>query len=301
MIRIRKDIKEAIKNKKAVVALESTIISHGMPYPENVKTALHCQEIIESNGALAATIAIINGDIVVGLTEEEIEYIANEKVEVLKVGRKDLPVVLTRKQSGALTVSATMLICDMVGIKFFATGGIGGVHRGASETFDISSDLEEFTKSKVAVISAGAKAILDLEKTMEYLETKGVLVLGYNTFDLPAFYTRTSGIPLEYNAKSPKEIADICKTKWNLSLEGGVFIANPIPEEYSYPEEKINKAIDKAIEDMNNLGIKGKQTTPYLLKRIVEITDNKSLEVNMELVYNNCDLAAKIAKEYWKK
>ena len=299
MIKVRKEILEAIQNNKPVVALESTIISHGMPYPQNVSTAKQCQEIIESYGVLAATIAIINGDIVVGLTDDEIEYIANKKVEVLKVSRKDIPMAVARHTNGALTVSATMAICEMVGIKFFATGGIGGVHKGASETFDISCDLEEFTKSKVAVVSAGAKAILDLEKTMEYMETKGILVLGYQTNELPAFYSRESGIMLEYKCDTPLEIADICKTKWNLGLDGGVFVANPIPKEYSYPKEEIDSAINKAITDMNNQHIIGKKTTPFLLQRITEITGNKSLEVNMQLVYNNCHLAAKIAKEYW--
>ncbi|XMB72539.1 pseudouridine-5'-phosphate glycosidase [Mycoplasmatota bacterium WC30] len=299
MIKIREDIAKAIKNNRPVVALESTIISHGMPYPKNVETAKRCQEIIEKQGVLAATIAIIDGNIVVGLTDAEIEYIANNKVEVLKVSRKDIPVAIAKKTCGALTVSATMAICEMVGIKFFATGGIGGVHKGASETFDISCDLEEFTKSKVAVVSAGAKAILDLEKTMEYLETKGVLVLGYQTEELPAFYSRESGIKLEYNCESPKAIADICKTKWSLGLDGGVFVANPIPEEFSYPKAEIQAAIDEALSEMNKLGIIGKKTTPYLLSKICEITGNKSLEVNMELVYNNCDLAAKVAKSYW--
>ncbi|MBI9009297.1 MAG: pseudouridine-5'-phosphate glycosidase [Tenericutes bacterium] len=299
MIRIREDILEAIKQNKPVVALESTIISHGMPYPENVRSANRCQEIIQEQGVLAATIAIIDGDIVVGLTEEEIEYIANKKVEVLKVSRKDIPVAVAKKQNGALTVSATSLICDMVGIKFFATGGIGGVHRGAEETFDISCDLEEFTKSKVAVFSAGAKAILDLEKTMEYMETKGILVLGYQTNELPAFYSRESGIELEYRCDTPEEIAKILKVKWDLGIDGGVFIANPIPKEFSYPSAEINKAIDEAIEEMNKLGIKGKKTTPFLLSKITEITNNKSLEVNKELVYNNCDLAAKTAKIFW--
>ncbi len=299
MIRIREDIKQAIADNKPVVALESTIISHGMPYPENVKTAIHCQDIIEAYGVQAATIAIIAGEIVVGLDDDEIEYIADPKTEVLKVGRKDIPVAIERKMNGALTVSATMAVCQMAGIRFFATGGIGGVHRGASETFDISSDLEEFTKSQVAVVSAGAKAILDLEKTMEYLETKGVLVLGYQTNELPAFYSRESGLRLEYRCDDPEEIAGICRTKWGLGFEGGVFVANPIPKEYSYPVEEINKAIDQAVEEMNERGIKGKATTPYLLKRISEITGNKSLKVNMELVFNNCDLAARIAKYYW--
>jgi len=300
MIRIREDILEAIKNNQPVVALESTIISHGMPYPENVKTAKQCQNIIESYGVKAATIAIIDGDIVVGLNDDEIEYIANDKVKVLKVSRKDIPVAVAKKQCGALTVSATMAICEMSNIKFFATGGIGGVHRGASETFDISCDLEEFTISKVAVFSAGAKAILDLDKTMEYMETKGILVLGYQTNELPAFYSRESGIALEYRCDTPKEIADIVKTKWDLGLDGGVFIANPIPEEFSYPSEEMNEAIDKAIAEMNRLGIKGKKTTPYLLSKITELTNNKSLEVNMKLVFNNCDLAARTAKSYYE-
>lgn len=299
MIKVREDILDAIKANKPVVALESTIISHGMPYPQNVDTAKHCQEIIQSYGVLAATVAIIDGDIVVGLNDDEIEYIANKKVEVLKVSRKDIPMAIARYTCGALTVSATMAICEMVGIKFFATGGIGGVHKGASETFDISCDLEEFTKSKVAVVSAGAKAILDLEKTMEYMETKGVLVLGYQTNELPAFYSRESGIPLEYNCESPREIAKICKTKWNLGLDGGVFVANPIPKKYSYPKSEIDAAIEEAINEMNKQHITGKKTTPFLLQKITEITGNKSLEVNMELVYNNCHLAAKIAKEYW--
>lgn len=301
MIRIRKDIAEAIQNHQPVVALESTIISHGMPYPDNVKTALKCQAIIEKHGVLAATVAIIKGEIVVGLTEDEIEIIANGRVPVLKVGRKDLPVAIERQTYGALTVSATMAVADMVGIRFFATGGIGGVHRGAEETFDISSDLEEFAKSKVAVISAGAKAILDLEKTMEYLETKGVLVLGYQTDELPSFYSRESGIPLEYRVDTPDEIARICETQWRLGFPGGVFVANPVPKEHSYPKQEIDEAIDQAIADMHKANIKGKATTPYLLKRIVELTGNRSLEVNMALVFNNCDLAAKIAKSYFSK
>ncbi len=299
MIRIHKDVLKAISEGKPIVALESTIISHGMPYPKNIETANKCEAIIESQGVKAATIAIIDGQIVVGLTPEELELIAKPETKVLKVGRKDIPVAISKKQHGALTVSATMAACEMAGIKFFATGGIGGVHRGAETTYDISSDLEEFTKSKVAVISAGAKAILDIEKTMEYLETKGVLVLGYQTNELPAFYSRESGIPLEYNCQTPEEIATICRTKWNLDLEGGVFIANPIPKEYSYPKEEIDQAINEALKEMDKLGIKGKKTTPYLLSKITELTNNKSLEVNMQLVYNNCLLAAKIAKSYW--
>ncbi len=283
-----------------VVALESTIISHGMPYPENMKTAKECENIIRENGAIPATIAIINGDIVVGLNESEIELIANGKTEVVKVSRRDFPVVMAAKKCGALTVSATMAVCDMAGIRFFATGGIGGVHKNAEHTFDISADLEEFSKSAVCVVSAGAKAILDLEKTLEYLETKGVLVLGYQTDDFPAFYTRESGIRLEYRADSPEQIASICKTKWSLPLTGGLLVANPVPKEYSYPRSEIDKAIKEAISEMENLGIKGKETTPYLLKKIVELTDHKSLDVNIKLVYNNCLLAAKLAKAFKK-
>ncbi len=295
MIRISNEVKKAIKENKPVVALESTIISHGMPYPENMETAKECERIIREQGAIPATIAIIDGEIVVGLDSNEIEYIANGKKKVVKVSRRDFPVVLAQKECGALTVSATMAVCDMVGIRFFATGGIGGVHKNAESTFDISADLEEFSKSKVCVISAGAKAILDLEKTLEYLETKGVLVLGFETDNFPAFYTRESGIRLEYRIDSPKEGASICKAKWDLGLNGGVLVANPIPKEYSYPKAKIDKAIKEAILEMNKLNIKGKETTPYLLQKITEITNNKSLEVNIKLVYNNCQLAADLA------
>ncbi len=298
MIRINERVKQALANKEPVVALESTIISHGMPYPENLETAKECERIIIENGAVPATIAIIDGDIVVGLTAAEIEYIANGKTEVVKVSRRDFPYVVAAKKCGALTVSATMAVCDMVGIRFFATGGIGGVHKNAEETFDISADLEEFSRSDVVVVSAGAKAILDLPKTLEYLETKGVLVLGYQTDDFPAFYTRESGIKLEYKADTPEMIAKIVKTKWELGLKGGILVANPIPKEYSYPKAAIDMAINQALQNMEKLGIKGKETTPYLLKKIVELTGNKSLEVNIKLVYNNCQLAAKIASSY---
>ncbi len=298
MIRVHPLVKKALTEKRAVVGLESTIISHGMPYPENIKTALECESIINKNDCLAATIAIINGEIVVGLTKEEIEFIANPKNSVIKVSRRDLPVVLKRGLNGALTVSATMLVCDMVGIRFFATGGIGGVHKEAENTFDISADLREFTLSKVVVISAGAKAILDLEKTLEYLETLGVLVMGYQTDEFPAFYTRSSGLKLEYSTDNSHELAEIIKTKYSLGLAGGILVANPIPMEYSYQESEINKAIDQAIIEMKNLGIKGKKTTPYLLEKISQLTGEKSLYVNQQLVYNNCLVAAQIAKKY---
>lgn len=298
MIKINPLVEKALSEKRAVVGLESTIISHGMPYPENIKTALECENIINKNDCLAATIAIINGEIVVGLTKEEIEFIANPKNHIVKVSRRDLPVVLKRGLNGALTVSATMMVCDLVGIKFFATGGIGGVHKDAENTFDISADLREFTLSKVVVISAGAKAILDLEKTLEYLETLGVLVIGYQTEEFPAFYTRSSGIRLEYSSDNPQDLAEIIQTKYSLGLEGGILIANPIPVEYSYPESEITQAIDQAIKEMKNLGIKGKETTPYLLEKISKLTGEKSLFVNQQLVYNNCLIAAQIAKKY---
>lgn len=298
MIKISSEIEQALKQGKAIVGLESTIISHGMPYPENVKTALKCEEIIRENECVPATIAIINGEIIVGLNKAEIEYIANPKNEVIKVSRRDLPVILKRSLNGALTVSATMMICDMVGIKFFATGGIGGVHKDAENTYDISADLREFTLSQVVVISAGAKAILDLEKTLEYLETLGVLVIGYLTEEFPAFYTRESGLKLEYSVENAKELAQIIKTKYSLGLEGGILVANPIPKEYSYEKSEIDEAINNAIIEMNRLGIKGKQTTPFLLAKIAELTGEKSLYVNQQLVYNNCLVAAKVAKNY---
>jgi pseudouridylate synthase len=298
MIKISSEIEQALKQQKAIVGLESTIISHGMPYPENVKTALKCEEIIRENECVPATIAIINGEIIVGLNKAEIEYIANPRNEVIKVSRRDLPVVLKRGLNGALTVSATMMICDMVGIKFFATGGIGGVHKDAESTYDISADLREFTLSQVVVVSAGAKAILDLEKTLEYLETLGVLVIGYLTDEFPAFYTRESGLKLEYSVENAKELAEIIKTKYNLGLEGGILVANPIPKKYSYEKSEIDEAINNAIIEMNKLGIKGKKTTPFLLAKIAELTGEKSLYVNQQLVYNNCLVAAQVAKNY---
>ncbi|PKK96639.1 MAG: pseudouridine-5-phosphate glycosidase, partial [Tenericutes bacterium HGW-Tenericutes-3] len=280
-----------------VVALESTIISHGMPYPENIKMANKVEEIIKSEGAVPATIAILNGKIKVGLTSEELEELAKSK-DVLKVSKRDFGFVLSQNKTGATTVSATMLIAEMVGIKVFATGGIGGVHRGAEKTFDISRDLEELANVSVAVVCAGAKSILDLGLTLEFLETKGVEVLGYQTKELPAFYSRESGFNLDYAMESPEDIAKLIHAKWHLGLKGGVVIANPIPKAFSMNSSDINRVIDQAILDANNEGIKGKDTTPYLLSKVKDITKGQSLDANLELVYNNARLAAQISKYY---
>ena len=298
-INIHPEVIEALLNNKSVVALESTIISHGMPYPENVNMALKVEEIIRSEGAVPATIAILNGIIKVGLTHDEIEFLAKEK-DVLKVSKRDFGFTISQKRTGATTVSATMLVAKMAGIKIFATGGIGGVHRGAQETFDISRDLEELANVDVAVVCAGAKSILDLGLTLEYLETKGVEVLGYQTKELPAFYSRESGFELDYNMSSPKEIAALLHAKWSLGLTGGAVIANPIPKEFSMDSKKINHVIDQALSSASDQGIKGKDTTPYLLSKVKEMTHGESLAANLELVYNNARLAAKIAKEYTK-
>lgn len=299
-IRINEEVRKAIDENKPIVALESTIISHGMPYPENKETALSCERIIREEGAIPATIAIIDGVMTVGLTVEEIDYIARLGKDVVKTSRRDLPIIISKGLTGATTVSTTMYIASLAGIKVFATGGIGGVHRGVEETMDISADLEELGVTPVCVVCAGAKAILDLPRTLEYLETKGVPVIGYQTDYLPAFYTRTSEYKLNYRLNTPKEIADMLKVKWEIGLGGGVLVTNPIPEQYSLDEKIMNDAIDKAIKSMNELGIKGKDTTPYLLKTIVEITGGESLKSNINLVFNNCRLASNIAKEYSK-
>jgi len=296
IVKLSKEVKEALRENKPVVALESTIISHGMPYPQNVETALNVEKIIRENGAIPATIGIINGQLIAGLTEEEIDYMGKTK-GILKVSRRDIPYVCAMKKDGATTVASTMIIAEMAGIKIFATGGIGGVHRGAETTMDISADLEELAQTNVAVVCAGAKSILDLGLTLEYLETKGVLVLGYQTNKLPAFYTRSSEFDVDYRIDSPKEIADIINTKWDLNLKGGILIANPIPKEYSMDEELINKSIEQAVNEANQKGIKGKALTPFLLSKIKDVTEGKSLESNIQLVYNNALLAAKIAVE----
>lgn len=292
-----KHVQEAIDNNIPIVALESTIISHGMPYPDNLEVARRCEEIVRENGAVPATIAIINGKIIVGINDEQLNYMATSK-EVIKVSRRDLPLVIAKGQSGATTVAATSLIAELANIHFFATGGIGGVHRGVSETWDISADLEELGMTNVCVVSAGAKAILDLEKTLEYLETKGVPVITYQADELPAFFCRYSGIKTPIRLDDPNDIAKMLDVKWKLNLQGGALICNPINEEDSLDYDIMTKAIDKALTEMNDLGIKGKEVTPFLLSKINELTEGNSLASNKKLVYSNCRLAALIAKGY---
>ena len=290
------EVSEALENKKPIVALESTIISHGMPYPKNVQTAVAVENTIRENGAVPATIAIIRGRLKVGLTPDELEYFGKRGMAINKTSRRDIPVIVSKGEDGATTVAATMMIAAMAGIQVFATGGIGGVHRGAETTMDISADLDEFVKTPVLVVCAGAKAILDLNLTMEYLETKGIPVFCYRTDELPAFYTRQSGIKAPFRADSPEELAGIWNTKNELGIQGGFIVANPIPEEFSMDPKRINAAIDEAINEMNKLGIHGKETTPYLLDKVQKLTGGDSLESNIRLVLNNAALAAKIAK-----
>ncbi len=289
-------VKKALENNLPIVALESTIISHGMPYPKNMETALDVEKLVIENGCVPATIGIINGKIKVGLSHEDIELLAKEGLNVPKVSRRDIPYIVANKLNGATTVASTMIGASLAGIKIFATGGIGGVHRGAETTMDISADLEELGQTNVAVICAGAKSILDLRLTLEYLETKGVPVLGYKTKELPAFYTSKSGFELDYKMNSSSEIAKLLNTKWDLGLNGGVVIANPIPTEYEMDSELIETVISKSVKKANELGIKGKETTPFLLDEIQKVTSGDSLESNIQLVYNNVKLACKIAK-----
>ena len=296
---VRNDIKEAIEADKPVVALESTILSHGMPYPENLEFARNVEKIIKEEGAVPATIAIIGGKIKVGLSDEELEIMCKAE-NVGKVSRRDLPIYISTGKTGATTVTTTMIGAAMAGIKFFATGGLGGVHREAQQTFDISADLQELAHTSVAVICAGAKAILDLNLTMEYLETFGVPVLGLRTDYLPAFYSKSSGLKLDYNCKDEKEVAAIVKAKWEMGLDGGVVIGNPIPDEYAMPNEDINVYIEKALQMCKEKGIKGKDTTPFLLATVKDLTGGDSLKSNLELAYNNARAAAKIAKAYFR-
>lgn len=296
---ISKEVKEALKNHQPVVVLESTIISHGMPYPKNVETALKVEEEIRKVGVIPATIGIIEGEAIVGMSKDQIEQFGQRK-GIVKCSRRDLPIVYATKKWGATTVSATMIIAQQAGIEFFVTGGIGGAHKKANETFDISADLDELGKTNVSVICAGPKAILDLGFTLEILETKGVPVIGYQTDCLPAFYTSKSNYKVDYNASSPKEISDIIYQKRINNLDGGVLITNPIPKQFEMDHKLIDEAISIALEDMEKLNIKGKEETPFLLKRIVELTNGESLEANIALVLNNARLGALIAKEYAK-
>lgn len=298
-IDIKDDVKKALNEGKPVVALESTIISHGMPYPQNVKTALEVEKLIRDRGATPATIAILNGRIKVGLSEDEIEYLGKAK-DVKKVSRRDLPYVVATGLNGATTVASTMIIANLAGINVFVTGGIGGVHKGAEKTFDISADLQELAHTNVAVVCAGAKSILDLNLTLEYLETFGVPVIGYKTDEFPAFFTSKSGLKVDYKVDCEKELASIIKTKWDLGLDGGVVVANPIPEKYEMDNKKIDKAINDALKEAESIGIKGKEVTPFLLDKIKEITGGKSLESNIKLVYNNAIVGANLAVELVK-
>lgn len=295
-MKVSKEVALALKEGRPVVALESTIISHGMPYPKNVETALLVEKTIRENGAIPATIGIIDGEPIVGMSQEEIEEFGKRK-GIRKVSRRDLPIVYANKLWGATTVAATMILANQAGIEIFVTGGVGGAHRGAQQTFDISADLEELGKTNVTVVSAGVKAILDLDLTLEILETKGVPVLSYQTDEFADFYTRHSGIKMENVVNSPKEIASIIKAKRENHLDGGMLVANPIPEEFAMDPVVINAAIEKALKMADEAGVKGKDVTPFLLKTIVELTGGDSLESNIKLVLNNAKLGAAIAKE----
>ena len=296
-VRISDEVKQALSEGRAVVALESTIIAHGMPYPQNVETAYEVDKIIRAHGAIPATIGVINGEFIVGLNKEEIEYLGKHGAEVRKVSRRDISTCISKKLDGATTVSATMFFAEMAGISVFATGGIGGVHRGAEETMDISNDLDELGRTPVMVVCAGAKAILDLGKTLEYLETKGVPVIGYGTKELPAFFSRRSGFEVDYRMDTPREIADAFAVQKELKMRTGMLVCNPIPEEYEVPHDVIEPAIQKAVELAEEKGIHGKESTPFLLRTVKELTGGESLAANIKLVYNNVALAADIAVE----
>lgn len=291
------NISSAIAAGDAVVALESTIISHGMPYPKNVETALLVEDTVRSGGAMPATIAILDGRLKVGLSHDEIERIGKRGSGVIKCSRRDLPFVIARKQDGATTVAATMIVAAMAGIRVFATGGIGGVHRGVEDSLDISADLEELARTSVAVVCAGVKSILDIGRTLEYLETRGVPVAGFQTDTLPAFYARESGFPVDYRVDSAADVAAALAVKWKSGLKGGVVIAVPIPEEHAIDGDEIDRAIDEALAEMQRLHITGKETTPYLLARIARQTGGRSLEANIQLVVNNARVASEIANE----
>ena len=297
---IKPEVAEALAAGKPVVALESTIISHGMPYPQNVETALAVEQIIRDHGAVPATIAVIGGRLKAGLSAEEIEYFGKKGLNITKASRRDLAVLCARGEDGATTVTTTMIIAHMAGIKIFATGGIGGVHRGAETTMDISADLEELGQTPVMVVCAGAKSILDLGLTLEYLETKGVPVIGYGTDTLPAFYTRESDFGVDYRIDTPEELAAAFKAGHEMGLKSGMLVTNPIPEEYAMPRAVIDAAIAQAIAECNEKGIKGKETTPFLLARVAELTGGDSLSSNIKLVFNNAKVAALTAVAYCK-
>ena len=289
------EVKKAMEEGKPVVALESTIISHGMPYPQNIETAKACEEIIRENGAVPATTAIIGGKIKIGLSDEELEFMATSK-DIIKASRRDFAYIVSQGLNGATTVASTIIASRLAGIKIFVTGGLGGVHRHAEVTFDISRDLEELASNDIMIVCAGCKSILDIGLTLEYLETKGVPVFGYQTDYMPAFFTRKSEFKVDYNIKNPKEAAEAAKAQWELGLQGGILLTNPIPESDSMDEEKINSAIEKALVEAEEKGIHGKETTPFLLSKVLEVTEGKSLEANIALVKNNAKLGAEVAK-----
>jgi pseudouridine-5'-phosphate glycosidase len=295
---IAPDVAEALQSGQPVVALESTIISHGMPYPRNVETALAVEDIVREGVATPATIAILDGRLKVGLTTEEIQHLGKKGVDVIKSSRRDLPFIIARKEDGATTVAATMIIAALAGIRVFATGGVGGVHRGVQDTMDVSADLEELANTNVAVVCAGIKSVLDIGRTLEYLETAGVPVVGFESNTLPAFYSRNSQFPVDYRVDSADEVAVAMKAKWDIGLEGGMIVAVPISEEYGLDSAEIDAVIDAAIEEMQRRGITGKDTTPFLLARIAEQTGGRSLDANIALVKNNAKVGAEIAKSF---
>jgi pseudouridylate synthase len=297
-LEISPEVAEALDQKRPVVAMESTIIAHGMPYPENVETAIRCESIAREQGAVPATIAIIGGKFKVGLTPGEIEMLGQEGQKIPKTSRRDIAFILASKDHGATTVASTMIAARLAGIPIFSTGGIGGVHRGAAETMDISADLQELARTNVAVVCAGAKAVLNLELTLEYLETHGVPVVGFQTEEFPAFYTRRSGLFLDYHLDTPEALALALRVKWDTGIQGGVVIANPIPKPFAMDKDSVEQAIEQAIHDADAQGIKGKSVTPFLLSRIEQLTGGVSLQANRALAYNNVELAAKIAVAY---
>jgi pseudouridine-5'-phosphate glycosidase len=298
-IEISPEVEKAIAEQKPVVALESTIISHGMPYPTNVETAKLLEQTVRENGAIPATIAIIDGKIKIGLSEKDLDFFGTSK-DILKASRRDLPYIIGLKKNAATTVAATMICADLAGIKFFATGGIGGVHRGAENTMDISADLYEFAETDCVVVSAGAKAILDIPLTMEYLETLGVTVLGYGTNEIPAFYYRNSGVSIPGRVDNYQEAAKVVKAKWDMGLKGGLLIGNPVPEEFEMNKAEIEGSIEEALQEAEKNGIIGNKVTPFLLSKLEKITAGKSLETNVALVKNNAKVCAGIAKAYFE-
>lgn len=297
-IDLQSDVCDALESGRPVVALESTIICHGMPYPRNLETAIRVESVVRETGATPATIAIIDGRLKVGLTGDQLEYLARDGQKVAKASRRDIPLLVARGENGATTVAATMIIAAMAGIRVMATGGIGGVHRGVEQTMDVSADLEELSRTNIAVVCAGIKSVLDIGRTLEYLETVGVPVFGYGTDTVPAFYARSSGFPVDYRMDKPDQIAAALYAKYNLGIDGAVLVTNPVPEEHAIDPVEIEHFIDEAITDMNQRGITGKETTPFLLARIAERTGGKSLNANIELVLNNARLASDIAIEY---